>query len=266
MSKYLVSTCILALVFLVGCNEEELPKVAESEVDLSNPHEVKVFMGHFHDDKEGRQLFWYKVLGRDVTFAGEVKDRRLGDELIFQTGGVSCIIPKDFLHHGLRTDLGNEFECTGTYKDYNVYIGQRVSVSIAYAPTAAAIKKYNTPPKITRSTSLNARVLTLDMPNMYEGERELYWLDNVVGKEVFIESRVASNIPVAMLFFGGEINYDDTRIRCVVGREYQYLVESISEGEQFTCAGEVDETYRIYDSGGKIGFNIIYDPSLSKSE
>ena len=253
----------LAMSLLTGCNEEDGPKKAESEVDLSDPNDVKIFMGHFGDNKKERREFWEKIEGKKASIEGENTEVKSYDNSIYFKGtGVTCVASDLYKHHILKHVDGDNFKCTGTYDSYNVYVGNRVGVSLRYQPTEEAKVLYDKRPEVTKRTDLDAHKESLKMGGMTQILREQYWDAELSGKLMYVQASVGE-VTSSSLLMDSKVLYFNSNIVCSINPRDEYLIRNIRKGENFVCAGKASETYIQLGDGPSV-FTIYYDPTVGK--
>lgn len=254
---------ILSGFLLTGCNEEDGPKKSESEVDLSDPNDVKIFMGHFGDRKEARRRFWEKIDGSKVSFEGEISNIDTYDNTIsFKGAGVTCEAPDLYKHHLLKQVEGEKFKCTGTYDSYKVYVGNKVGVTLKYQPTEDAKLFYDQKPEITRRTDINAHKESVKMGAMTQIMREQYWDAELSGKLMYVNALVGE-VTSSSLLLDSKILYLNSNIVCSIQPRDEYLIREIRKGQNFRCAGKASEKYVQLGEGPSV-FTIYYDPTVGK--
>jgi len=251
---------VLSLLVLGGCNEEDGPKKLESEVDLLNPNDVKIFMGHFGDDGQSRLEFWKKVENKEAVFKGKISKINTYDyTLSYPNSGVDCKFANLYKHHLLKQNKGDEFECTGVYEDYKTYVGDKVRVTVKYVPSEEAKLKYDAPPEITKFTDIDAHSLSLKMSKMTQLLRKDFWEAEVAEKEMYVEG-IVGEVSSPNLLLDARVVYYNKNVICAVGARDEYLIRNLKKGDSFLCAGKTGSNYVHLE--GKSVFTIYFDPEM----
>jgi hypothetical protein len=232
---------------LSGCNEEDGPKKNEADVILSDPIEVKTFMGHISGSDEEivqkRKTFFTKARSTKVNYTGKIRsiDDLTDVEVEFEGGGIVCQVPESFKHHALKMSKGQEFHCTGTYNSFTS-LGGRVTVSVTYQPTEKMIEFFDTPPKIDTFTDIDALDEIHKMDTMTDMEREPYWEAQLNGKIVYATGIVQDVTRSASIFLNAMVVFRNDRILCSISEKDEYLIKKLQKGQSFVCAGKLSSS------------------------